>query len=69
MAKIQIQVNGKPVEIRENSTIQDFIVERNVSGKMFVIEKNMKIIQKQDYETEKIDSGDKIEIVGFFGGG
>lgn len=69
MDKIKIKVNGNDVEINENSTVQDFINERNVTGAMFVVEKNMKIVQKQEYATEKISDGDKIELVGFFGGG
>ncbi len=69
MAKIQITVNGNEVEIEENSTIADFINERNVTGKMFAVEKNLEIINKDRYETEQIKSGDIIEIVGFFGGG
>lgn len=69
MTKIKIEVNGNEVEIEENSTIQDFIKERNVTGAMFVIEKNLKIVQKDEYATEKLANSDKIEIVGFFGGG
>ena len=69
MAKIQITVNGNEIEIEENSTIADFIKERNVTGKMFAVEKNMAIINKDRYSTEYIKSGDVIEIVGFFGGG
>lgn len=69
MSTIKIEVNGKEVEIQENSTIQDFIIEKQVTGTMYVIEKNLKIVQKEDYSTEKIASGDKLEIVGFFGGG
>lgn len=69
MKKIKIQVNGNDVEINENSTIKDFIVERNITGTMFVIEKNLKIVQKQNYATEQLANGDKIEIAGFFGGG
>lgn len=69
MSKIQITVNGNKVEIEENSSIADFIKERNVTGKMFAVEKNLEIINKDRYETEQIKSGDIIEIVGFFGGG
>lgn len=69
MSKVKIKVNGKKVEIEENSTIQDFIIERNITGTMFVIEKNLKIVQKSEYQTEKISNGDEIELVGFFGGG
>jgi len=66
---IKIEVNGKEIEIQDNSTVQDFVIERKVTGTMFVIEKNLKIIQKDEYGTEKIAQGDKIELVGFFGGG
>jgi sulfur carrier protein len=69
MSRIRVEVNGKEIEIQENSTVQDFIEERKVTGTMFVIEKNLKIVQKEEYETEKISQGDKIELVGFFGGG
>lgn len=66
---IKIEVNGKEIEINDNSTVADFIEQRQVTGTMFVIEKNLKIVQKDNYSTEKIQPGDKIEIVGFFGGG
>jgi len=33
------------------------------------IEKNLKIINKEDYEKTLIENGDEIEIVGFAGGG
>lgn len=66
---IKIIANGNEIEIQENSTIQDFIIERNVNGTMFVIEKNKKIVQKEFYQKEKIQNGDMLEIVGFFGGG
>ena len=69
MSKIKITVNGNVVEIEENSTISDFIKERNVTGKMFAVEKNLEIINKDRYDSEVINEGDSLEIVGFFGGG
>lgn len=69
MSMIKIEVNGKEVEIQENSTVADFITEREVTGTMFIIEKNLEIVPKEKYSTEKIQQGDKIELVGFFGGG
>ncbi len=69
MSKIKITVNGNSVEIEENSTISDFIKERKVTGKMFAVEKNLEIINKDHYDSEVINEGDSLEIVGFFGGG
>ena len=69
MNKIKVYVNGKEIEIQQNSTIEDLIITRNITGTMFVIEKNMKIVQKSNYSKEIIFDKDKIEIAGFFGGG
>lgn len=64
-----VKVNGKEVELQKTKTVSDFIREQNVTGKMFVIEKNLEIIQKEDYDKTEIKEGDVIEIVGFVGGG
>ncbi len=69
MTKIKITVNGNDVEIEKDSTISDFINERKVTGKMFAVEKNLEIINKDRYDSEIIKEGDSLEIVGFFGGG
>ncbi len=65
---IKITVNGNELEIPKESTIDDLLNIRQVSGKMFVVEKNFEIIQKENYG-QKIEENDNIEIVGFFGGG
>lgn len=66
---MKITVNGKEVELKNSKTISDFIIERNVTGKMYVIEKNLEIIQKEDYSKTELKEGDSIELVGFVGGG
>jgi thiamine biosynthesis protein ThiS len=68
MSKINIKINGKDIELENVSTIQEMLIARNVTGEMFVVEKNLAIIPKDKYDT-KIENGDVIEIVGFFGGG
>lgn len=65
---MHIKVNGKPVELEYEMTVGEFVQDRALKG-MFVIEKNLKIINKEDYSTELLQEGDSIEIVGFVGGG
>ena len=55
--------------LENSSTIANMLEERNVTGSMFVVEKNLEIVQKEDYERTPIKENDSIEIVGFFGGG
>ena len=65
---MHIKVNGKPVELEYEMTVGEFVQDRALKG-MFAIEKNLKIINKEDYSTELLQDGDSIEIVGFVGGG
>ena len=65
---MHIKVNGKPVELECEMTVGEFVQDRALKG-MFAIEKNLKIINKEDYSTELLQEGDSIEIVGFVGGG
>lgn len=62
-------INGKNIELTSSSTIAEMVAERQVTGTMFVVEKNLEIVNKEDYAKTPIAEGDKIEIVGFFGGG
>lgn len=68
MSKLSVVINGKNIELENTSTIEELVAERSVSG-MFVIEKNKKIIQKEDYTKTPVKENDIFEIVGFFGGG
>lgn len=64
-----MKINGNDIELESSSTVADMLQEREVSGTMFVVEKNLQIVPKENYPSEKVQSGDSFEIVGFFGGG
>ena len=68
MSKIVVKINGNEQELEESSSIQDLLNIRNVTGSMFVVERNLEIIPKDKYDT-KVNDGDVFEVVGFFGGG
>jgi len=68
MNKITVKINGNYVELENVSNIYEMLKARNVTGEMFVVEKNLEIIAKDKYDT-KVEDNDTIEIVGFFGGG
>lgn len=66
---MKIYVNGKEKEVNQNSTIQDVINDFNAKSPMLVVERNLKIVPKDEYEFCQLREEDNIEIVGFFGGG
>lgn len=69
MSKIKVKINGKDIELENVSNVTEMIKARNVTGTMFVVEKNLEIVTKENYTNTSVDENDVFEIVGFFGGG
>ncbi len=66
---MNVIINGEKIELKNSSTVANMVEERQIKGTMFVVEKNLEIVNKEDYVKTPIEENDKIEIVGFFGGG
>lgn len=66
---MKVIINGNEIELIASDTVEKMLAERQVTGTMFVVEKNREIVQKDDYFNTPVREGDVFEIVGFFGGG
>lgn len=66
---IKVIINGKEIELEGVLTVEQMLSARKVTGTMFVVEKNLQIVPKEEYSQTKVENGDSFEIVGFFGGG
>lgn len=66
---MKIFVNGTPTEIPLDLNIYMLLDELDVQKKHIAIEINENIIFKTDWESTKLEEGDKIEIVKAIGGG
>ena len=69
MDKITVTINGNDIELEKSFNVQEMLIERQVTGSMFVVEKNREIIHKENYAQTLVEKNDIFEIVGFFGGG
>ena len=67
MAKIQL--NGKKISFKSNSTIYDLLKRYKLINKKIAIEYNGSIVPKINYKKKILKRNDKIEIVHFIGGG
>ena len=65
---VQITLNGNKKEIPQGSTIETLLSSMDLP-RFFVVEKNLKIIYKEDYAVNILHDGDVIEIAAFCGGG
>ena len=68
LGNIKVKIKGADAVLQEGLNLDDLVKIRALKG-FFAIEKNLKIINKEDYTATFIEDGDEIEIVGFAGGG
>ncbi len=61
-------INGKK-KVYSNILLKDLINELNLVADQVVVEVDEKIIPKESFEDLMLDGREKIEIVGFIGGG
>lgn len=64
----QITLNGKKHEVAEDTLLSDLLSTMELP-KFFVVEKNMQIVYRENFEKETLKNGDCIEIATFCGGG
>jgi len=66
---MKVIINGKETEIPENSTVGSVLAALEIKSSMLVVEKNLSIVDRENYALSALAEGDSLEIVGFFGGG
>jgi thiamine biosynthesis protein ThiS len=69
---MQLVINGQQKDfptLVENAKISDLLAQLGLKGDRVAIEQNGEIIPRSAWESAPLQSGDKLEIVHFVGGG
>ncbi|MCS6293047.1 MAG: sulfur carrier protein ThiS [Nitrospira sp.] len=66
---MQIQVNGEPRGWREGGTVADLLSDLAVAAERVAVELNLEILDRKDFGQRSLCEGDRVEILGFIGGG
>ncbi|MBA2874768.1 sulfur carrier protein ThiS [Thermaerobacillus caldiproteolyticus] len=67
---MELIINGESIQLPDSvKTVSDLLSHFRLNHKIAIVEVNLNIIQKQEYETTTLCNGDKVEIVHFVGGG
>jgi sulfur carrier protein len=66
---LKITVNGKLVEISENTSLGEFIEARKLKQQSVIAELNEKVIERGMWENMVLTEGDCLELVALVGGG
>ncbi len=66
---IQTTINGDPQQVPENLTLLDLVRHLKLSEERVAIERNRRIVKREEWESVRVEAGDQLEIVQFVGGG
>jgi sulfur carrier protein len=64
-----VTINGKEEHVREGQSLLAFLTEKGLDPKTLVVEHNGEILKAENLSQIKFQSGDRIEIIRFVGGG
>lgn len=66
---IELTVNGEPRLFAPGITVAQLIDELQLAGKRIALEKNGEIVPRSRFGEERLQDGDRLEIVVAVGGG
>ena len=66
---IQIHVNGQARPWRGGATVADLLKELDIKTERVAVELNLEILDRTVFGERVLNDGDRLEILGFIGGG
>jgi len=66
---IEIIINGESRQIAAESTVTDLIHDLKLTPERLAIEHNLHILPRSAWAETRLQTGDRLEIVHFVGGG
>ena len=66
---MKIVLNGAAREVAETATVSSLLEELGIKPERVAVEINLQIIDRVDFKTTSFKAGDKVEVIGFVGGG
>lgn len=64
-----IKINGKDEVIDSELNLAELIKNKNLLPERIVVEHNLRIARKEEWQKIILQEGDNIEIISFMGGG
>jgi thiamine biosynthesis protein ThiS len=66
---MHITVNGHDRNVASPLTVAELLEMLGINPKTVVVERNLKIIDRKEFNLEALEDGDQIEIIRLVGGG
>jgi thiamine biosynthesis protein ThiS len=66
---VRIEFNGQSLEVHEGMSIAELLTVSNVESRFCAVECNLEIVSKDNYASQVLRDGDRVEVVTLVGGG
>ena len=66
---MKIKINGKDVSVGAHKTLFELVSEKGLHPEKIILEHNLRIVPKEEWNKTALNNDDAVEIVSFVGGG
>ncbi|HET6638630.1 MAG TPA: sulfur carrier protein ThiS [Gemmatimonadota bacterium] len=66
---LEIRANGETRSVPPGTSVAGFLARHDLDPDLVVVERNGRILRRQDFDGTTLEPGDELEIVHFVGGG
>lgn len=66
---MQVLINGTSTEIADGVSVRELLEQLDLGGKRIALELNGEILPRSQYAEQRVEDGDRLEIVHAIGGG
>lgn len=66
---LEIRANGETRSVPAGTSVAGFLARHDLDPDLVVVERNGRILRRQEFDGTALEAGDALEIVHFVGGG
>ena len=66
---LAVTINGERMRIPEHLSVEGLLIHLKVSLRHVAVERNTQLVPKTEFQTMRVEAGDRFEIVSLVGGG
>jgi thiamine biosynthesis protein ThiS len=66
---VRLTVNGRPLDLPDGATVGGLLRVLEIDRERIAVERNHDVVPRATYDDAALADGDRLEVVGFIGGG
>ena len=66
---MRITLNGEPREMADGHSVASLLADLGIPAERVAVELNLKVVDRQTFPGTPLREGDRVEVIGFIGGG